>query len=651
MDHGAMSNGRKTDERGFLVRLLRDARGNTFALIAAAMIPLLGLVGGGVDMSRLYLTKSRLQQACDAGALAGRKAMGVGTWTTGTTSTDATAKAMFDGNFKEGDYGTGTLTRSFSESSGDVSGTATVVVPMAVMKAFGISSRSITVNCTAKMAIPNTDVMFVLDNTGSMSCPPDVSGGGCSINSDSKITGLKSAVKCFYEALVKVNTAEVCGSDPTATTYSGTAQIRIGFVPYSVNVNVGKLLQNSWFANSWNYQTRTPVKYSTGAPTGSAYDETSIRSSNRNCNNWATGEDTSGFPADTDTPDSFTATTTTYTKVGYDSRTQVCTRRVDQSTVTYTRDDTSGTYFHTWQYKQSSWNISGLKAGGSSWNNSINLPVGTDGASTAVSWDGCIEERQTFRNTDSANITTDWATIPASAYDMDIDMVPDGTSTKYWGPILNGAVWARYDGTVSCGRWSCTNDTTSNVTTSDDLSRNDYYVCPVEAKRLQTWTTASPFVTYVDSLTPNGNTYHDIGMIWGARFISPTGIFATDNTNLSNIQRHIIFMTDGDTNVNYDDYSAYGVHWWDRRQTSYAPSDTNLNDLLNARLSALCTAIKNKNITLWVVSFGEDVASDTRTRLQNCASPGKFYNATDSATLLSNFRSIASSISQLRLTN
>ena len=55
------------------LRLLADTAGNSLVIMAAAMFPLAGLVGGGVDMSRLYLAKARLQQACDAGALAGRK--------------------------------------------------------------------------------------------------------------------------------------------------------------------------------------------------------------------------------------------------------------------------------------------------------------------------------------------------------------------------------------------------------------------------------------------------------------------------------------------------------------------------------------------------------------------------------------------------
>ncbi len=66
--------------RAFLGGLLRDARGNALAIMAAALIPLAGMVGGGVDIARMYIVKTRLQHACDAGALAGRKAMGGGAW-------------------------------------------------------------------------------------------------------------------------------------------------------------------------------------------------------------------------------------------------------------------------------------------------------------------------------------------------------------------------------------------------------------------------------------------------------------------------------------------------------------------------------------------------------------------------------------------
>ena len=61
--------------RGFLSRLARDSRGNALAIVGAALVPLTAMIGSGVDMSRAYMAKTRLQTACDAAALAGRRVM------------------------------------------------------------------------------------------------------------------------------------------------------------------------------------------------------------------------------------------------------------------------------------------------------------------------------------------------------------------------------------------------------------------------------------------------------------------------------------------------------------------------------------------------------------------------------------------------
>ncbi|WP_204267363.1 pilus assembly protein TadG-related protein, partial [Escherichia coli] len=43
--------------RSLLVRLRNDRAGNTLAMMAIALIPLLGFVGSAVDTARLYLIK------------------------------------------------------------------------------------------------------------------------------------------------------------------------------------------------------------------------------------------------------------------------------------------------------------------------------------------------------------------------------------------------------------------------------------------------------------------------------------------------------------------------------------------------------------------------------------------------------------------
>lgn len=55
--------------------LRRDVRGDTLPVMAVAPIPICGLMGSRIDTPRLYAVKARLQQACDAGVIAGGKFM------------------------------------------------------------------------------------------------------------------------------------------------------------------------------------------------------------------------------------------------------------------------------------------------------------------------------------------------------------------------------------------------------------------------------------------------------------------------------------------------------------------------------------------------------------------------------------------------
>ena len=657
---------------GFLQRLRHNEAGNVLVLVAAGFVPLLGFIGGGVDMARIYLVKTRLQHACDAGALAGRKQMAGGAWNANGEKARTTAEGIFNINYVPGSYGSSALSKSFTESQGKVSGVASVTIPMTIMVIFGQSTKSIAVHCDAEMRIPNTDVMFVLDTTGSMG---SINPG----DGDTKINGLKKAVKCFYEALAKMNTSADCGSNPTGTS-NNNVQLRFGFVPYSSNVNVGRLLQNGWMVDTASYQSRKAkmandvdvdgfkegdpqvisteqVPYSTnwsawenvGAADGlsctgkvpadniqmtgsesAPYNESSSISGGSRAVSWSTNQDGRYY---------------NYQGVIIAGKCQVQRRYISGYLKrNYQRTDTTG--FREYEYDRVNFNVAALKAGGSSWNASIVAPVGPYGQTATIGWDGCIEERQTYQNKDD-DPTGEFNPVPASAFDMNIDMVPTASDATKWRPLLPDLVWGRYDNN---GNW-----TTAKVRTSSDLSRNYTYACPTPAAKLKSYGSANAFEAYVNTLYPNGNTYHDIGLLWGARLMSPTGLFASENAftpSGGEIERHMVFMTDGDTVTSNQGYTAHGIAWWDRRQTrsNAGPSANLLNAVVNERTKALCAAIKSKNITLWVVSFGTGVSSAAQALLQSCASPNRFYTASNSAELISNFQQIADEISQLRLT-
>ena len=53
-----------------LRNLLTDTKGNTLAIFAAALVPLVAMIGSGLDLSFAYMAKAKLQNACDAAVLA-----------------------------------------------------------------------------------------------------------------------------------------------------------------------------------------------------------------------------------------------------------------------------------------------------------------------------------------------------------------------------------------------------------------------------------------------------------------------------------------------------------------------------------------------------------------------------------------------------
>jgi Flp pilus assembly protein TadG len=677
---------------GVIRKLLRNEAGNTLAMVGAALVPLMAMIGGGIDVSRIYLVKTRLQQACDAGALAGRRQMGAGSWNADSYAANTAAEAMFAANFDQGSYGTSDVEIAYTENSGTVTGTVTGEMDLAVMQMFGYEKTDLLAECQAAMSVPNTDVMFVLDVTGSMNCPdtgfcPNGNNNEVEVAS-SRIVGLRLAVRCFYEALAKQDTLADCGSTPEAVNGS-TVQIRFGFVPYASNVNVGRLLPHDFIRDVVSYQTRKAetvlqnvvVGYTPGVPyvysENTEYDggwshsgstanwpihSTPSATNSNACQN-ARPDDTTVMSGDEGNPFDFytwmsggNQITRWYTEeegvyTDYEYRWQNgnprCTIRRRTRDVELTRQYrqvNSPEYeqqevFNRWSYKQDVWNVSGLKSiDGTSWNPSIALPLGNEGLNTTIQWDGCIEERKTVRD-------DEYWPLPSEAWDLDIDMIPDPDDPDtQWSPMLRDVVWARYSGG---------NYTTSTVNTSSNLNRNIGYSCPTPASKLRTWA-GNTFDNYVTSLDATGSTYHDAGLIWGARLLSPTGLFAGENAVAANggaIERHMIFMTDGDTSTAQMNYTTYGLEWYDRRRTplNSAPSTGDLNDQVNARFLAMCEAIKSRNITLWVVSFGSGVSGDAQENLQDCATSGRWFHAADSDELTANFRAIANEISQLRL--
>ncbi|HTG39679.1 MAG TPA: hypothetical protein VL973_12815, partial [Sphingomonas sp.] len=422
-------------------------------------------------------------------------------------------------------------------------------------------------------------------------------------------------------------------------------QVRFGFVPYNTNVNVGYLLPTAYFNDRWTYQSRRPqTRQEDQWVLMSGYPRSTYRAEQRTnvpyfyCNQAAANqlytrnETTSG-----NTRIVIEEIYTTNQNAWTSANGGTCSGQKETKETRYQRQTV--TLFSHWIYEPVEHNVSGLK-NGSAWkaDRNLRLPLGFEGADRTISWDGCIEERRTITG-------TNFNPIPKQqAIDLDINRVPDSSDSR-WGPLLRGAIYTRYDNNG--------NFTRDQVLATNDRGGYESYSCPTESRLLQRWNDPGAFSTYVNGLQPNGNTYHDIGLLWGARLMSPNGIFAADNAYTpqgGEIERHLIFMTDGDTVTSNFGYSAYGVPWYDRRNVANPGNPgAGFNNEVNARFSALCREVRNLNITLWVISFGSGSNSATETRLEECASQGRYFTARNSAALQQTFRSIADQISALRL--
>lgn len=167
--------------RGFLRRLLGNQAGNTIAIVAAALVPLAAMIGGGLDVSRGYLAKTRLQQACDAGVLAGRKMMGTSGVVSDPIRDEVRKYVKF--NYPDNYLGSRLQDANIVPTLGtndQIVLTLSTTVPTVVMGLFGKRDLAVSAECTARNDYANIDIVLVLDNTGSMACKPERNGSSCS---------------------------------------------------------------------------------------------------------------------------------------------------------------------------------------------------------------------------------------------------------------------------------------------------------------------------------------------------------------------------------------------------------------------------------------------------------------------------------------
>lgn len=632
--HSAAQLGRK---------LCDDEGGNTLVFVAGGVLMLMAAVGGGVDMSRAYMTKTNLQAACDAGVLAGRKAMSK----TAKYETAEKAKAdkMFYFNLNQKQtQSTNVSFMSESHDDGSVSGRATARTPMIIMKIFGMKSFDLAVDCSAELQMASADVMFVLDVTGSMA--------------GTKIQGLKDAVRDFHKTVAQA----VIDKDKTT--------IRYGFVPYSQAVNVSGLLasgamKTSWFADRTRFPSRVAV-FETPyyvAQTKSTVNSTLTHATGitqADCTAYydATYPNSSSVVVNSGGPPPASTIVTTYTK-GTWTKTSGKNVSPATGTCTYNRKVETTPYvtvykFDRYEYKDVEFDTTGLLPGGTKKINIGELAttsgtpryVDTPGTydvyqlaakqgtannnlpgSTSAALNGCVGERATVQN-------YAFNPVPDNAYDYDINGAPTEDATK-WTVIWPIIYWTRPP--------------------FDSSPSHPSTACPAPARQFQVVDTTSETLpsdmdAYITSLSATGSTYHDIGMLWGARLASTRGMYSANvlEGDRVSVSRHIIFMTDGQMEPTNSTYSSYGVEGQENRIAPPGQTESSSGTLAayhNNRFLAACQKAKEEGYTIWLVGFGTTVTSVMKT----CSSANRAYQANNTEELKAAFRYIAGQVADLRI--
>ncbi|WP_174297866.1 TadE/TadG family type IV pilus assembly protein [Sphingomonas bacterium] len=696
---------------GFIGRLRRDVAGNTLAIMAAALIPILGLAGSAVDTARLYVVKVRLQQACDTGALAARKSMATNGLTSLDTAAQAQGKAFFANNFSSGYMGTPAFTNatapypfvSADTSDHQVQGNASVDVPMTLMAMlpFGAKTQTIRVTCQARYDTPDTDIVFVLDTTGSMACLPGDTDADCdtyvknnaakpytrpadsSLNASDGDTGSANDSVAGYPGSTSYAVPEKSGSKIAAVrtaviNFAATVtnniaktqtRIRYGFVPYSSTVNAGKAIMNaspgymiggagSSGATTWTFQSR----YIDPANTNSQYV---VPSTSQNPNPVTTTDGTSQSNCTGSTRTPAAATGQPYTFNAGSSAT-IATRAWSAQAAKC--QVTTTTYGPSWTYGPIPFDVRNFLV-----NRSVSDPSKLDG--TTSSWQGCIEERRTTPGVMTFSPTS----LPA---DLDPDLAPTNDDTR-WRPMWPDVIyWRNYS--ISGGTFfGSTGNAMDSAGNAGDTDKTSFYyssnapnafslqyygngvlaaggsiACGKPIRRVSVLT-QQDVANYVNAsdFVPLGGTYHDTGMIWGTRLLSTVGPFGSDLTPQPGAvptNKVIIFLTDGAMSPSLSVYGMYGLEYFDKRVTNgdYSPTSSNPNTnqtaYHNARFLAECAKARAMNVSVWTIMLTTNTTATAP--LQQCATTSAQSLVTAKGDdLNTKFQNIAAQIAKLRI--
>ena len=152
----------------------KNQKGMAVIMTAMTMLVSIPLVGLAVDVAVLYMIRGKLQQAADAGALAGARALANGANTSAqASSAQAEATKFFNANLPAGYWGvtninlaTPTVDSSSTPNYRTVTTSATLSAPLYFLRILG--QNTTTIAASSQAGRRDVVMMLVLDRSSSM---------------------------------------------------------------------------------------------------------------------------------------------------------------------------------------------------------------------------------------------------------------------------------------------------------------------------------------------------------------------------------------------------------------------------------------------------------------------------------------------------
>lgn len=165
------------------------------------------------------------------------------------------------------------------------------------------------------------------------------------------------------------------------------------------------------------------------------------------------------------------------------------------------------------------------------------------------------------------------------------------------------------------------------------------YICP-RAPVVPLTSNRQLLTSTISSMIADGWTLGNFGLVWGLRVISPEYPFQEGaDWDDREWKKVVIMMTDG-VNTMHQYYTAYGP-------TSSHHIDP---DDLNDRMEDVCENMRDKEISVYAITFYSGVDNETKDYFRRCATtPDQYFDAPTQSQLISVFEQISRELSNLHI--